>query len=429
MTAAFSNLHRLPIRAAIFGVRSFYEVLQQKPRQDLSGPLLVVANHPNVSVDPVLLTDVVPRPLRFLAKSTMFDKPLTGAFLRQIGALPAYRAQDGQDTSKNADTFDAVSDALKAGDAVAIFPEGVSHNETGMVSLKSGAARMALRSAVGGAPPRILPVGLHYRDKERWRSQAVVRVGPTINVGQWLEDTNRTADPSDRDLVAELTGLIEQALRAVTVNAPSEQVLRSADRLAEATGRSTSQCVDELVSRETETSGFIDRFDDLISKMARIGGAPSDLTTDPPAKPNPGTVARAAAVSLVQAPAIALGTVAYAVPYRLTHTVYAAIGRRGNGGATNKIMSGLVLYPWWAVALVWILRRLGLGWFWSVVTMAGSWFAHLAARPLTEDLKQRWAQIAFAAQLHADPKKRARYDTLRQQFDELMSDEGSTVGG
>ena len=54
-----------------------------------TGPLLLVANHGNALLDPLLLLALLPRPLSFLAKHTLFDTPVIGYFTRRIGVFPS----------------------------------------------------------------------------------------------------------------------------------------------------------------------------------------------------------------------------------------------------------------------------------------------------------------------------------------------------
>ena len=52
------------------------------------GPLLLLPNHPNALLDPALVIATAGRPVRFLAKSTLFRGPL-GPLIRASGAIPA----------------------------------------------------------------------------------------------------------------------------------------------------------------------------------------------------------------------------------------------------------------------------------------------------------------------------------------------------
>ncbi|HYC32963.1 MAG TPA: 1-acyl-sn-glycerol-3-phosphate acyltransferase, partial [Gemmatimonadales bacterium] len=138
-----------------------------------SGPLLLVANHPNEAFDPLLVAAAAGRPVRFLAKAPLFGVPVVGAVLREAGCLPVYRrADDPAQTGRNEETFAAVTAALGAGAAIALFPEGTSHDAPALAPLKTGAARMAL-AVPPALPLAIVPVGLVLADRDRARSEAL----------------------------------------------------------------------------------------------------------------------------------------------------------------------------------------------------------------------------------------------------------------
>src|SRR5205085_2315920 len=90
---------------------------------------------------------------------------------------------------------------LASGGAVCIFPEGISHSDASMRELKAGAARIALDFAAAHEELRIVPVGLHYDAKQRFRSSVLVRFGEPIAI------------PADADARA-LTQLIDARIRA-----------------------------------------------------------------------------------------------------------------------------------------------------------------------------------------------------------------------
>ena len=68
--------------------------------------MLLVANHSNSLVDPAVLIDVIPRPVHFGAKHTLF-KGLFRPVLEAFGAIPIVRAQDDRKAmGRNAGAFE-----------------------------------------------------------------------------------------------------------------------------------------------------------------------------------------------------------------------------------------------------------------------------------------------------------------------------------
>src|SRR5262245_46791030 len=122
------------------------------------GATLLLPNHPNALLDPAIVWSTAGRDVRFLARSPLFETSLR-PILAAAGAIPVYRKLDqGVDTSRNVETFAAVSAALAAGDAVCIFPEGVSHSSGRLEPLRTGAARMALSAERQGVHVTLVPV-------------------------------------------------------------------------------------------------------------------------------------------------------------------------------------------------------------------------------------------------------------------------------
>src|SRR5205814_1234426 len=131
--------------------RVFYRRIEATGLENVpeSGPVLFVANHANGLVDPILVLALVSRPITFVAKSTLWKVPLLGSLLDALGAVPVVRRADASpETAAGADRNDAslhrLAEALDAGGAVLIFPEGRSHSDPFLSPIRTGAARVLL---------------------------------------------------------------------------------------------------------------------------------------------------------------------------------------------------------------------------------------------------------------------------------------------
>ncbi len=225
---------------AIFSIalRLFFRRIETVNAETVSKneALIFVMNHPNGLIDPALVFVALPRKISFLAKSTLFRLPVISFLLRTVDALPLYRKVDeGEDVSKNQQTFELCQNLLRKGGAIALFPEGVSHNSPKMIPLKTGAARIALGaiSVIQSGKPfdlKIVPVGLFYTSKTTFRSEALLHFGKSFPVLPVELDEN---GQPPREAVKDLTDKIEKSLREVTVNAESEAELETANKAGE----------------------------------------------------------------------------------------------------------------------------------------------------------------------------------------------------
>jgi 1-acyl-sn-glycerol-3-phosphate acyltransferase len=174
------------------------------------GPVLVVANHPNMLLDPLLATAAGGRPLRFVAKSPLFSVPILGMVLRAVGALPVYRRRDGAPATGNNDqALRDIIAALGAGDAVLIFPEGTSAEAGDLLPFKSGASRILLAALRRGIRPTVIVAGLSYAQREQHGAHVTVR----LQAIDPLRDL--PARPDDPVTVRTLTDRLERTVRGL----------------------------------------------------------------------------------------------------------------------------------------------------------------------------------------------------------------------
>ena len=195
-----------------------------------NSPVIFVLNHPNALVDPAFLLCLAPRPVSFLAKAPLFKIPLLGFLVRGLDSLPVYRRQDeGEDVSKNRETFEYARKLLAKGGTIGICPEGVSHDEPRLRPIKTGAARIAL-GAVSTGEVRdlsIVPAGLYYTSKTTFRSSVLLYFGRPFLVPRVELEQDGNAP---RAAVRALSDQIENALREVILEAEHEEALHTITR-------------------------------------------------------------------------------------------------------------------------------------------------------------------------------------------------------
>lgn len=136
--------------------------------------------------------------------------------------------------------YEAVFDRLRSGGCVGIFPEGGSHDRTGLLPLKAGVAIMAL-GALTDSPDtdlKVVPVGMNYFHAHKFRSRAVVEFGQPIQVPTELVDMYKHGQR--REAIGQLLDSVYQGLAAVTVQTPDYDTLmliQAARRLYKPTGK------------------------------------------------------------------------------------------------------------------------------------------------------------------------------------------------
>jgi 1-acyl-sn-glycerol-3-phosphate acyltransferase len=333
------------------------------------GAMLLLPNHPNALLDPAIVWATAGRDVRFLAKSTLFDGAF-GPILRQAGAIPVYRRLDqGVDVSRNAETFEAVDAALAAGEAICIFPEGVSHSSGRLAPLRTGAGRMALSAERRGTKVRLVAVGLNFDRKTAFRSRVTVLYGQPFGLGDLAATTagddraavrlatDRIADhmrrllvEADPDTDAALVSRVERLYAAARGRArgPEERVAR---RRAIAIGIERLRANDE--ARYTELALRLRRYDQRLRRF-RLRDRHLDWSV------SAGTawrfLLRESALAVVLVPLAAAGLAIFWIPYHATGWLAAVAARERDVAATAKVFVGAAVYAAWLgllVALVW----------------------------------------------------------------------------
>lgn len=344
----------------------YYRFTVAGERVPATGPVLLVANHPNALLDPVLVSAAARRPVRFLAKAPLFTDRKVGWIVRASGAIPVYRRIDNPEAMDgNVDTFRAAHAALAQGAVIGIFPEGLSHSEPGITPLKTGAARIALGALARHPEPfPIVPVGLVFRRKDVFRSEALAVIGRPVD---WSDFAGRT--PRDREAVRDLTGRIDGAMRQVTINLErweDQPLVDCAEAVWQAEwggggGSDTDparkverlEVATSILSRVRSAPGprasaLLDDVARHCRQLARLRVTPGDLAVDVRLRASLRWGLRR--FYLVGAPAFVValaGLALFWLPNQVTGRVAMAFRPKVDQRSTFKLLTGMAVYLMW----------------------------------------------------------------------------------
>jgi 1-acyl-sn-glycerol-3-phosphate acyltransferase len=379
----------------------------------LNDPVIFVLNHSNALVDPVFLLCLAPRQVSFLAKAPLFRMPVIGYLVNELDSLPVYRRQDeGEDVTKNQETFIAARKLLARGGTIGICPEGVSHDEPGLRPLKTGAARISLAAVSTGevANLKIIPAGLYYTSKTSFRSDALLYFGNPIDV----EPVTLAPDGTPpRDAVRLLSDQIAKALREVILDARHEEELQTtarAERIFSSAindGGASESLKDELRLQQRFIRAYSvvqerqpERLRRLELRMLRFEEELNQAGVDPDELSPPTStvkvfttiVRRSILFLLMLGPAI-IGTLAHYPAYKLGGYLATRISRDSDDViSTVKIVSAMLLFPLtWIVFAV--LGYLYFHWIVAVLALLVIPFAGYVAIVFFEELDKSIAGV------------------------------------
>jgi 1-acyl-sn-glycerol-3-phosphate acyltransferase len=324
-----------------------------------AGAVLLVPNHPNALLDPAIVWATAGRDIRFLAKSTLFD----GAFapiLNAAGAIPVYRRIDqGVDAARNVETFAAVQEALAGGDAVCLFPEGVSHSTGRLEPLRTGAARMAIGAEREGIRVTLIAAGLNFDRKTAFRSRATVLYGRPFSVFDLAAETDgvrlateRITDQMRRLLVeaepggdAAMVARVERLYSAARgrPRSPEERIAR---QQAIAQGIERLRVADPV--RFEETTLRLRRYD---QRLRRFGLRDRHLDWDVSTGAAAAFAMREGIAALLLVPVAVGGFALFWVPYHVTGLLARRATSERDVAATAKVFVGAGVYAAWLLVI------------------------------------------------------------------------------
>jgi hypothetical protein len=117
--------------------------LKNKQLFKTSGPLLIIANHPNSFLDALIIGSYYKRRVYFLARGDAFKKPIHRFILESLNMIPVYRLREGKEfLHLNDYAFSRSIELLSKGYAELIFIEGICINSNELQPFKKGTARI-----------------------------------------------------------------------------------------------------------------------------------------------------------------------------------------------------------------------------------------------------------------------------------------------
>ncbi len=415
---------------AVFFRSTEVQGLERVPR---TGAVLFVANHGNALIDPMVLVALLPRLPRFLAKHTLWSNPAVWPLLQLAGAVPVYRASEG-DTSRNQETFTRCFEELAGGGAVALFPEGISHDRPALQPLRTGAARIAL-GAAASAPGKVViaPVGLTFENKRLFRSRLLLCVGEPIPVEASASD--------DTEAARALTDAIDEGLRAVTLNTDSWHTAQLLERAAEIYGGDPARempgvaaLAERFSLRHAFGAGYeaaraaqpvrvesleaMARRYELLLEAFRLRD--DHVTANYPWAHVVSYVSGRIPALLARLPIAVVGYALNALPYHVVARIASFFEDEGDQPATYKVLAGFFLFP-----ITWTLEALAAGGLWG--TPGALAVAVLA--PVTgwislrffEHYESFWNEALAYLTLRAVPHRAAELRVLRRMMREELS--------
>lgn len=190
-------------------------IIQTKVSLPKSGPLIIVVNHPNTFMDPLIVATLFKQKVGFLANASVFVNETVNYIFRYFNVIPVYRQKDMVEGSQpdNSKTFDECTKYLKQGNALMIFPEGSSYNELRLRKIKTGTARIALNAESQNnfkLGIKILPIGLYYSDPSRFRSKIYINIDEPIDVADFEDAYNDNSALGVQKLTASIKKSLEE---------------------------------------------------------------------------------------------------------------------------------------------------------------------------------------------------------------------------
>ncbi len=208
------------------GLHGYFRKITVEGKENIprNRPVILVANHQNALIDPLLLATHTRLNPYFLTRASVFKNPVIAKILNFIRMLPVYRVRDGFSTiQQNQNTFDQAYKVLGRNGTVIIFAEGTHSLLRTVRPLSKGFTRIAfgMKEKYPDSQPVVLPVALGFSAHRKSGSNVRISFGVPIPVDM---------PPSKSGL---LTKSVESALKNLVVEIPLDGYDQNLNNLIE----------------------------------------------------------------------------------------------------------------------------------------------------------------------------------------------------
>lgn len=452
MNAVDTTLYRFSRWFLRAGMAFYFARIERfhKANVPRTGPVLFTSNHPNSVADAFVIGCTAGRKVHFVATIQLFRWRILARLLSACGVIPVNRVKDNPRAMRSVmDTFEACYRVLEKGEAIGIFPEGITHDSPQLKAIKTGAARMALELEdrhAGKLGLKIVPVGLTFSAKDRYRSDALANFGNPIDVAEFLPQYRSNRHAAIHTLSARIEHDIQQLIyhlpdleRARIIEAVKRLYLDHLRENNTVLTEPVTPVAGELVLTQAIVKGVnlvfarhpqvaaeftrkLDRYDRVLSRL-RIR---DQLVAEGPRRGR--LLARTAAIAgltLLGAPIALYGWIHRCLPYALLRVIVKRTAKQPvdrTHVATATIVSGTILFSaFYALCVLLFSRFFSLHTtVWYALTLpAASLFAHYYLAAL-DDL---WLHVRALPLLLRGPSAIRRLTAQRSELLSMIASE------
>lgn len=210
-------------------------VFINRDRMKARGPMLVISNHPNTLMDPLMALYRMREQCFLLANYSLFKNPIGNAILSTLYCIPIQRMNDVPDGQplRNEEAFRRCDEHLIGGGSIYIAVEGTSFPERRVRDLKTGMARIAFSAEMQTdfkLDLRILPIVITYFEPLKFWKDVVVEIGEPISVDSWREAYLK----NPRKAIGDFTQSVENQMITHTIqcaNATEDKFLKKLEAI------------------------------------------------------------------------------------------------------------------------------------------------------------------------------------------------------